>query len=211
VLAQIGLARAGKTHGAFEDAWMAMEVFLWLHSLPRPPVGTMPAYLPTNLKGVPSLPDGPLPRRKRRSTTVTPTAAIVLREPTRAPIVAVETRSKLLTATRATAVLMMWIARSDGIVDSEIDALSAMVGATMERLAIPPDPILQNDTAAALSEIEPSPEMVDIAAKQIVRDATALDGLGHWLKLVTYADGKGTEYEKVAIARITEAFLKARR
>ncbi|MER9335798.1 3'-5' exonuclease [Mesorhizobium sp. M0293] len=210
VLAQIGMARAGKTHGAFEDAWMAMEVFLWLQGLPRPSAGAMPAYMPTNLREAPPLPDGALPRRKRR-TTPTPSATIILEKPIPAPVISIEIRSKLMTATRATAVLMMWIARSDGIVDPEIDALAAMVGATMDRLAIPPDPILQNDTAAALSEIEPSPEMVDVAARQIVGDASALDSLGYWLKFVTYADGKGTEHERLAIARITEAFLRARR
>src|ERR1700693_3009010 len=34
VCADIGLGRAQRTHGALEDAWMAMMIYLWLHECP---------------------------------------------------------------------------------------------------------------------------------------------------------------------------------
>jgi DNA polymerase-3 subunit epsilon len=34
VCADIGLGRAQRTHGALEDAWLAMMIYLWLHECP---------------------------------------------------------------------------------------------------------------------------------------------------------------------------------
>jgi DNA polymerase-3 subunit epsilon len=35
VCRHIKLARAGDLHGAIEDAWLAMQIYLWLHGCPR--------------------------------------------------------------------------------------------------------------------------------------------------------------------------------
>ena len=35
VCADIGLGRGQRTHGALEDAWLAMQVYLWLHECPH--------------------------------------------------------------------------------------------------------------------------------------------------------------------------------
>ncbi|MET0531691.1 MAG: 3'-5' exonuclease [Microvirga sp.] len=54
---QIGLTRVGHTHGALEDAWLAMSVFLWLHDCPYR--FRFPEAMhgdPTNMKPVPSRP-----------------------------------------------------------------------------------------------------------------------------------------------------------
>jgi DNA polymerase-3 subunit epsilon len=34
VCSQIKLARSGETHGAMEDAWLSMQIYLWLHGCP---------------------------------------------------------------------------------------------------------------------------------------------------------------------------------
>jgi len=63
----IGVARATRFHGALEDAWLAMRVYLWLNQ--RDVSGEIPAEFtgqPSNMKPVPPLPAGPLPRRHRK-------------------------------------------------------------------------------------------------------------------------------------------------
>jgi DNA polymerase-3 subunit epsilon len=64
---KLDLARTAKLHGALEDAWLAMRVYLWLNnstfSARLPPEFTGD---PTNLKPAPPLPTGPLPRRQRK-------------------------------------------------------------------------------------------------------------------------------------------------
>ena len=34
VCSQLKLARSGETHGAMEDAWLSMQIYLWLHGCP---------------------------------------------------------------------------------------------------------------------------------------------------------------------------------
>jgi DNA polymerase-3 subunit epsilon len=63
-----GLERQGRAHGALEDAWLAMGVYRGINT----PLGPLPfSVLPDpgfkNAREVPPRPDGPLPRRKRRS------------------------------------------------------------------------------------------------------------------------------------------------
>ena len=64
---QIGAARPTKLHGALEDAWLAMRVYLWLNN--RGFSGQLPPEFtgdPINLRSVPPLPIGTLPRRQRK-------------------------------------------------------------------------------------------------------------------------------------------------
>lgn len=203
VLANMGLARRGKTHGALEDAWMAMQVYLWLHDLPRAPVDAFPGMAPSNFRAVPSSPTASTP-----AVVLPPEPAF---EPKSAPRrVDTEAQRRTLAASRATAVLMMWIARADGLVEQEVEAVFEMVGATMQRLGLKADPALQQDVAAALVDIEPTERLVDAAIRHIRSDKAVLEELGRWLKLVTYADGKGTEAERIAVARITAGFQAAK-
>jgi DNA polymerase III subunit epsilon len=56
VCRHIKLARGGELHGALEDAWLAMQVYLWLHGCPVQ--GRLPASLPrtpTNLRTAPPM------------------------------------------------------------------------------------------------------------------------------------------------------------
>lgn len=58
VAARIGLSRAGPRHGALEDAWLAMMVYLWLHGCPhRLPFSNVSHPQPTNLRPAPPIPE----------------------------------------------------------------------------------------------------------------------------------------------------------
>jgi DNA polymerase III subunit epsilon len=66
VCAQIGLTRAQSSHGALEDAWMALMVYLWLNGCPFRAPFAIPeeSRRPVNLLPHPPRPEGRLPRRK---------------------------------------------------------------------------------------------------------------------------------------------------
>lgn len=64
---RMGIARANRQHGALEDAWLALRAYLWLKKVPFS--AKLPPEFergPSNLKPAPPLPEGPLPRRRRR-------------------------------------------------------------------------------------------------------------------------------------------------
>lgn len=64
VAQQAGFGRSSSRHGALEDAWLAMMIFLWLHGCPhRFPFSSIPNPNPTNFRSVPARPQGPLPPR----------------------------------------------------------------------------------------------------------------------------------------------------
>ena len=65
VCSRINLARASNRHGALEDAWLAMQVYLWLHNCPlRPALPATFPLIPINFHEVPPPLDGTTPRRK---------------------------------------------------------------------------------------------------------------------------------------------------
>jgi DNA polymerase-3 subunit epsilon len=215
VLSNIGLRRTGTYHGALEDAWMAMEVFLWLHDLPLASQSALPLYAPSNLRACPPEPD-PLPRRNSRRKRSISTASCTESLPFGEPVVnrnrsagRHEMRPKLVAATRPTAIMIMWVARSDGLVPEEISVVQDMVHEECERLGLQSNSDLEQDVAASLWQIEPTDSMVDAAAKVIMRNPYSRDRLMKWIRLVTYADGKGTEAEKHALERMQESFRKA--
>jgi DNA polymerase-3 subunit epsilon len=75
VCRRLGVARAGNVHGALEDAWLAMRAYFWLKE--RPFSGLMPQTFtdyPVNMRPVPPLPVGALPRRRRKKSKFQPTA-----------------------------------------------------------------------------------------------------------------------------------------
>jgi DNA polymerase III subunit epsilon len=66
VCQRINLARVGNLHGALEDAWLAMQVYLWLHDCPhRVDLPATVPRIPTNFHEVPPVLEGRTPRRKR--------------------------------------------------------------------------------------------------------------------------------------------------
>jgi DNA polymerase-3 subunit epsilon len=79
---RIGATRATNFHGALEDAWLAMRVYLWLNN--RAVSGKLPPEFtadPTNMKPVPPPPVGPLPRRQRRKAAVREEGTVVAPSP----------------------------------------------------------------------------------------------------------------------------------
>jgi DNA polymerase-3 subunit epsilon len=65
VCQRINLTRAGHLHGALEDAWLAMQVYLWLHDCPlRADLPSAIPLTPTNLHDAPPELEGRTPRRK---------------------------------------------------------------------------------------------------------------------------------------------------
>jgi DNA polymerase-3 subunit epsilon len=68
---RMGIARANKQHGALEDAWLALRVYLWLKRASfSAPLPLEFQEGPSNLKPVPPIPDGPLPRRRRNQRPI---------------------------------------------------------------------------------------------------------------------------------------------
>lgn len=62
VCRRVGVARQGERHGALEDAWLALRVYLWLQACPV--VVAAPAFNePSNLREAPPRPQGRLPPR----------------------------------------------------------------------------------------------------------------------------------------------------
>jgi DNA polymerase III subunit epsilon len=62
----MNLRRSSQLHGALEDAWLVMFVYLWLHGCPmRAPLPASVPLSPTNLVQAPPMLDGPIPRRKK--------------------------------------------------------------------------------------------------------------------------------------------------
>lgn len=88
VAGQIGLQRGGVRHGALEDAWLAMMVYLSQHGCPSR-VGFAQFSDPAakNLVPAPPMPAGALPRRKRVPALLRPRKSTLLgtREPALAP------------------------------------------------------------------------------------------------------------------------------
>jgi DNA polymerase III epsilon subunit-like protein len=119
VLGEIGRQRSGHAHGALEDAWLALQVYCRLNDLPLPAPGALDLFPPTNLQPVPPLPDGPLPRRSKKKTAAQEIAT---------PKLTGGDRDRLARTVRPTAVMMLWVARSDGLTDeAEIAAVVSLV------------------------------------------------------------------------------------
>jgi DNA polymerase-3 subunit epsilon len=62
VCRRVGVARVGERHGALEDAWLALRVYLWLQACPVA-VAAPDFAVPTNLRPAPPRPEGRLPPR----------------------------------------------------------------------------------------------------------------------------------------------------
>ncbi|WP_424360860.1 exonuclease domain-containing protein [Methylocystis parvus] len=73
VCRKLGLSRLGNTHGALEDAWLVMQVYLWLHDCSyyaSLPFSVCPDASVMNFKEPPARPEGAIPRRRKRAMQI---------------------------------------------------------------------------------------------------------------------------------------------
>lgn len=76
ICGRLGIKRVGETHGALEDAWLAMQVYLWLHECPHytTPFSSVQDPGPVNFREPPPRPEGKFPpRRRKRKIKITGT------------------------------------------------------------------------------------------------------------------------------------------
>ena len=107
VLVGLGLSRSGRTHGALEDAWLAMQVYCRLMNLPAPAAG-MPDLRPSNYR-----------EPTRRRAVRAPAAAAAETRRGANPLLA-----GIVERLAPSAALLLYVAKADGLVDSEISVLT---------------------------------------------------------------------------------------
>jgi DNA polymerase-3 subunit epsilon len=198
VLSEMGLRRSGDVHGALEDAWLALQVYCRLNDLPVPSASAMDLFPPTNLQPVPPLPDGPLPRRSNKRKAGPP--VVVSR-------MATADRDRLARAVRPTAVLMLWVARADGVTDeAEIAAVASLVRFEAARMRLIRHDDTEQDIAAELFEVEPTAELIAAAARALLVDDEVRARLPAWIRLVASADGHASQAELQAVRQISAVF-----
>ncbi|RUW40410.1 MAG: hypothetical protein E5V37_04760 [Mesorhizobium sp.] len=192
VLGQMGLARTGKVHGAFEDAWLAMQVYLWMHGFPNSGMN-VPHMPPTNFKAPPPRPDGPLPRRskKRKALATAPRHVDI----------------ELPADVRAFATLLLYLARADGLVDSEIATLTSFLETDASTLGY--QPVEKMDAVAAMMDLPSDSQSMKDAASAVAREDSMRPLIVPWLRSIANADGFLSDAERIAIADITAAFRNA--
>lgn len=207
----MGLSRAGKRHGALEDAWLALMAYLWLQG--EPPSVLMPfaAVLaqgrtgtPTNLRLEPD-PDRPPLRR----------SAYALGAPAR--IWSTERRRQVLEAARPLAIIVLAIVKADGVVVAEeIDIVASLIKETRDRLGFPPDAGGEAEILATLLDIVPSNNMITRAMKAVLGDPVLVGQVSHWVALAATSDGSVSEQEttvietiKATVTRLYEGMAKA--
>ncbi len=182
ILPRIGLRRSFKHHGAFEDAWLSLQVYRWLHgAVPLKYTEDWPPF--SNVRPVPPRPDI-LPHQSRRRKSEPSLASA----PTKlTPLIG-------LIELRPIALILDYIARSDGRIESEIAVLTDFL--LSERPDIARDVI--PEIVASWVDAE-APLSVVRAALQSVRDREKLAEL---IRRVVYADGTVSQAEVQAMRDI---------
>lgn len=200
VLAKMGLSRRGSRHGALEDAWFAMCVYLWLAGFDYPGLKDEALSKPLNLRDPPAHPGLPLPRRSKKAKAAT-TAPIVAK-PAK-PIWSDKERDNLLSALMPFSTVLMRLVWADGHLDqTEIAVIKDLISEERQRLMLPDDPLAEQDLAASIFEMTPSVKDIAALAPAIRTDESLKARLGEWVKRVIAADGSFPEVEKAALRTI---------
>ncbi len=202
ILAEMGIRRSGDLHGALEDAWMAMLVFLKLHGMDVTSAPPETLFGPSNLRAVPPQPD-PLPRRRKRP--------IEPSERPGPPAIDHSQQLDILDAARPTATMMMRVASADGNVSkAEVEAIALLVATTVERLGLRRHPETEHNLVGVLLEADVSDDGIAKAAAAIAASPVAAAEIGRWVREVTYSDGGGSPAEERAINSLAAAMHEAR-
>lgn len=182
ILPRLGLARSSEKHGAFEDAWLSFQVYRWLNgAVPLKFPQDWPAF--SNAREVPSRPDR-LPRRSRKKPPP--------------PHKHLHPSAEKL---KPYALLLDYVARSDGRIETEIDVLTEFLKAEEPNV----------DDANALDVIGHWIGM-DISDADVFRLAGQVDDrdkLISWLRRIALADGEVSRAEIDAVRIISEALNAA--
>lgn len=206
---EIGLSRVGMKHGALEDAWLAMMVFFWLHQVdpkhiqPFALLASKGAPLtPSNFRQPPPLPVGPLPRRRRSADDARQDKAV--------SGTTAAAKTALMKGVRPMAILLIEIARADGLVTTEeIEILSDLVRTIRDRLGLSIDDEAERGLLAELMEITPTQNLLTRAARSVYQDPAARETFPKLLANIARADGSFSDAGRAAVDRIKAAIARA--
>jgi DNA polymerase III subunit epsilon len=208
VCQRMGMERIGKTHGALEDAWLALMIYLWLNKAPsnliRPFSGVIASGIsttPTNFKRPTPEPDGPLPRRRRAAHPIATSNAGAGVD---------SAKSKLMKAIRPTAIMLLEIARADeSIAAAEIDIITSLIRTTCNRLHIPLNEELVQKVLADLFAINISQNLLTRSARGICADLVARSEFPKWLAEMARTAGGVSAVKWDTIGKVKAAIQKA--
>lgn len=191
ILPQLGLKRRADTHGAFEDAWLSMQVFRHLNGMPLAGEPPDQALRPLNW------------RDRGRVTTVLSASG---------PGPSLSGPAKQLADLLAPiATLLLYVARADnGLAEAEADVLTELALVTAFSNSLPIDDDTITDAVAALYDLPTNEISLLEAAKHVRRNDAARSDLSKWVRQMTYADGTGSSAELKAIEELSAIFARLR-
>lgn len=201
----IGIERVGETHGALEDAWMAMMVYLWLNQAPSKFIRPFTAILdkgistrPSNFREPPPLPAGPLPRRRKAQALEANAAA--------SSGVDSAARKALFKEVRPTAILLLEIARADErVATEENEIIAALIRSACDRLGLPEDGEAERELLAELFDTKLSQNLLTRAARGVCENPIARAEFPKWAASMAIADGGLSASEREAFDRVKVA------
>jgi DNA polymerase-3 subunit epsilon len=206
VLSRMGLPRRGARHGALEDAWLAMCVYLWLSGFDHPGLMDEAMTPPKNLREAPPHPGLPLPRRSKKTKTAKPESVMAVLEPTMPTAWSKSERERLMETLKPFSTILMALAWADGHLDqSEIAVLRELIAEERQVLGMPDDQDAEQDLAAEIFEMRPSMGDVSSLASTIVSDDALKVRIGDWVKRVITADGDFSPLENDALRAVVKA------
>lgn len=198
----IGLSRVGKRHGALEDAWLALMVYLWLNKAPakhiQPFSSIVTAQMPVvpyNLRKVSPPPSGAIPSRRAA-------ARLQARQLT-------EARMTLQKMVRPTAILLLEVARAgDTLQAEEVEILASFIASTREQLGLNVDTEAEHEILAELIDTQVTQNILTRCARAICEDDVARAQFPALLASLATVDGDVSPAERAAIDRVKAAIQR---
>ena len=202
VCERIGLQRAGKKHGALEDAWLALMVHYWLTKTPSKFINPFGANMetkireaPSNFREPPPMPDGPLPRRRTYSTELDRASS--------------SSTQAIFKEVRPIAILLLEIARADGpMASEEVDILTSLVRSVSERLNVRAGADEEAELLAELLDLKTSQNLLTRSARAMYNNPVARVEFPRWLATMATADRDFTKAEREAVDRVKAAITR---
>jgi DNA polymerase-3 subunit epsilon len=201
----IGIKRVGETHGALEDAWLALMVYFWLNQVPSKFIQPFTAILekgipprPSNFREPPPLPAGPLPRRSK----------VIASEVDVAPSLQVDSAAKkaLYKEVRPTAILLLEVARADEkVATEENEIIASVIRSACDRLGLPEDEDAERELLAELFDTKLSQNMLTRAARGMCENPITRAEFPKWAASMAIANGGFSISEREAFDRVKAA------